>query len=145
MLATAETIYGPRLAPLGVLLPPDRHAEYPLALQRAISNNPVIHEPASDEVAGAPVEVRVNHGRWVVECPGVGCGDAQVASRDDHRFFCITCGNPFVAGRWVATVWPDDVDGIDAALSVRPETFRNWHGESVDDLLRDNADPVNGL
>ena len=102
-------------------------------------------DPSSADVAGSPVAVTVNYGRWIVDCPGVDCSGAQIASRDDHRFFCVTCGNNFVGGRFLPVTWPDDPDAIDAALSVRPVQFRNWTGEPVDDLLRDNADPANGL
>ena len=101
-------------------------------------------EPRGDEVVGAPVAVIVNHGRWLVECPGLDCSDAQHASRDDHRFFCVSCYNAFVDTRWIPVTWPDDPDAIDRALSVRPLPYRNWNGEPIDALLADNADPVNG-
>ena len=155
MIETAETTYGPAAARSGTILPPDRHAEYALVSRRenaarllSTGQEPpeALVEPSSSDIAGHPIAVYVNHGRWMVDCPGVDCWGAQVASRDDHRFFCVTCGNNFIGGRWLAVVWPDDADGIAAALSVRPVTFRNWTPDvALEQLLRDNADPVNGL
>lgn len=154
MLETAETFYGPIAALLGTILPPDRHAEYILAIRRDAAGKAAASglrpaeeflEPASFEVAGHPIAVEVNHGRWIINCPGIPCGGAQVASRDDHRFFCVTCGNRFVDGRWLPVAWPPDPDGIVAALEPRPVSYQNWTGEPVDDLLANNADPINGL
>ena len=156
MLDTAETTYGPMVARAGSILSPNRHAEYALVMRRQNAAEITArreqlpekaHEPVSGDVVGAPVPVYVNYGRWVVDCPGEGCGGAQMASRDDHRFFCVTCGNAFVGGRWLATVWPNDrtVAAIDSALEKRPLRFQNWTDEPVAVLLADNADPVNGL
>lgn len=139
MLETAESFYGPRAARMGIFLPDTRHAEYPLRMRT--TGGP---EPRGDEVVGFPIRVVVNHGRWLVLCPRDGCGDAQHASRDDHRFFCLTCHNDYLGVRWCAVEWPEDPDAVDAALSVRPVQYRNWNGEPVDVLLADNADPVNG-
>lgn len=161
VIATAETVYGPEAALAGYLLPPSRHAEYAIVTRRAAHGRllaagqtpptPML-EPPSDQVAGVPVPAVVNHGRWIVRCPvfiddanRTTCSGAQIASRDDHRFFCVECGNPHVDGRWLPVAWPDDPDAIDAALAVRPVTYQNWEGEPVETLLADNADPVNGL
>lgn len=141
-METAETFYGPALARRGVILAATRHAEFPLHLARFRDGSTV--EPRGDTVVGSPIAVVVNHGRWLIECPGIGCSGAQHASRDDHRFFCTDCHNAWLDTRWAPTVWPDDPDAIDAALAVRPVEYRNWNGEPLDVLLADNADPVNG-
>lgn len=76
----------------------------------------------------------VNHGRWVVPCPF--CPGAQLASEDDHRFFCVDCLHAGRAeGRWLRVVWPRHRDAIEEVLAVRPEVNRNWvPGETVEDL-----------
>lgn len=87
------------------------------------------------------VPVEVNHGRWIVKCPY--CAGAQLASREDPRFFCVDClhePEPRAQGKWLGLEWPADVEQIEAALDGRPEANRNWiPGEAVADLLRENA------
>ena len=85
---------------------------------------------------GDAIEVVVNHSRWIVQCPI--CNSAQVAARDDHRFFCIECEN---GGRgWVTVIWPEDADAIEEVLMLRPDrNTRSWvPGETVEDLLAEN-------
>jgi len=100
---------------------------------------------------GPLAEARVDHGRWVVDCPFPGCNSAQFASKTDHRFFCVDCSGP--DRLWVPVVWPDDIElaAIEAALSLRPEiSTRSWESpgwrarrgvspETVADLLAENA------
>lgn len=84
---------------------------------------------------------RVNHGRWLADCPAPACAGAELV-RLTGPFACGTCGV-------VADVaWPDDVAGITTALEVRPDpATRNWWpaghpavppetpaGQSVEDL-----------
>jgi hypothetical protein len=82
----------------------------------------------------------VNHGRWCVDCP-FGCGSAQYASRNDHRFFCIDCGHNG-DHRWVEVLWPSELEisTIESALSARPDpTTRNWRpGEPIVQLVAEN-------
>jgi hypothetical protein len=63
---------------------------------------------------------RLDWGRWVVDCPW--CASAQHASREDHRFFCVECGNAAVRGQWISVVWPDDAEiaRVEELLSCRP-------------------------
>lgn len=87
----------------------------------------------------ASVQVSVNHGRWVVDCPD--CAGAQLACKTDHRFMCNECGNVVIGGLWRPVEWPEDKVGlgIEAALKVRPPANQNWvPGETVDDLLAEN-------
>lgn len=87
------------------------------------------------------IPVEVNQGRWIVKCPY--CPGAQLASREDPRFFCVDClhePEPRARGKWLKIEWPTDVEQIEAALERRPDANRNWiPGESGADLLRDNA------
>ncbi len=85
-----------------------------------------------------PAYAQVRQGRWVVECPNPQCPAAQLASRQDHRFFCVTCENFHVGNQWVPVLWPDDWREIEAVLGRRPvRSTRNWlPGETVE-LLRD--------
>lgn len=85
------------------------------------------------------VEVYVNHGRWIAECPD--CHGAQLASRADLRFMCNNCANAVIGGLWRPVVWPKDPDKIAALLEERPLAHtRNWTpGESLRDLKAENV------
>lgn len=93
---------------------------------------PAAHKATAQHAA----RVRVNHGRWVVDCP---CGGAQLACRTDHRMFCVDCLNEHVAGAWVPVVWPANVEQIEGILGVRPVDLQNWDPiESVEQLRAEN-------
>jgi hypothetical protein len=78
----------------------------------------------------------VNHGRWLVRCPW--CPSAQNASRADHRFFCIACGNAAVSGQWVPVIWPAEHREIEELLMARPhKQHQNWEPHETAAGLRD--------
>jgi len=81
----------------------------------------------------AQTYARVNHGRWVADCPF--CSSAVVADPEDPRFFCVHCLNNGT-GKWVRVVWPEDFAAIEAELALRARTtHRNWDPqESLADL-----------
>jgi hypothetical protein len=85
---------------------------------------------------------RVDHGRWLVDCPWPGCNSSQYASRLDHRFFCVD-GPHDGHFAWIPVVWPTDVEmaTIEAVLDARPEpATRNWApGEPINQLVAENA------
>lgn len=95
-------------------------------------------EPPRDIIAAirsgdcvGEIDVRVNHGRWVADCPTDGCVGAALASESDHRFFCIICRAGVYAVRWPSD---DDRARIEAAMAPRPVENRNWTaGDAVDE------------
>lgn len=79
------------------------------------------------------VAARVNHGRWIVDCPTEGCVGAELAS-EVRPFVCISC----TAGPYVI-VWPDERAEIEALLEPRPTEAQNWEpGETVEFLQAEN-------
>lgn len=96
-------------------------------------------------VEGDPLVVRVDHGRWLVECPV--CGEAQYAGRHDRRFLCITCYRSGEWRAWRAVEWPtdDEIDVAERLLRARAVRARNWRPdrEPIEHLARENA--VRGL
>lgn len=85
------------------------------------------------------IDVRVNHGRWVAECPD--CCGAQLTTSNDKRFMCNYCANVVVEGRWRPVNWPEDVEGITAALAPRTPALQNWFPtETVQDLVAENVE-----
>lgn len=61
---------------------------------------------------------RINHNRWVADCP---CGSAQVVSPADPRTACTECGYG-----WVPLVFPADVDAVEASVAEELPHLRNW-------------------
>lgn len=88
----------------------------------------------------AVAEAFVSYGRWSVKCPW--CSSSQNASREDHRFFCVECGNVAVNGHWVPVVWPANWRRIEELLEHRPDAkVQNWFTwETVEDLAAENQE-----
>lgn len=99
--------------------------------------------PPTETHPTATVIAEVIHGRWMAKCPW--CASAQVASREDRRFFCVECLNVRADGKWARVVWPEQADEIEAVLAMRPsKETRSWLAhESLGDLLRENQ--TNGV
>ena len=112
------------------------------------------HVTTSSRVnAQARTYARVDNGRWICDCPF--CPSAQNASRLDHRFFCVECGNAPVGGQWIEVVWPTELDrlALEEHLGKRHPRNMWWSpggdeaervhgraGETVDDIARENAE-----
>ena len=91
------------------------------------------------DIDGTPALARVVHGRWVADCPQDGCMGAMDVTPGEPALcsYCFNCGIDF---RWRRVIFPEDIEGIEAALRVRllPETA-NWvPGETVDALIAEN-------
>lgn len=85
----------------------------------------------------AAVPVRVNQGRWIVDCPD--CTNAQLACRTDLRFLCNDCGNVAVGRLWRPVIWPANSASIEAMLEGRPRQYQNWEpGEPLASLAMEN-------
>lgn len=106
-------------------VPPPRQVEMHLLGARAVV-----------PVSIGDVHVRVNHGRWIIDCPVDGCTGASLAIDGDRRFICADChSGPY------RVVWPpaNTRSKVEAALLVRPGHARNWFpGESVARLRAEN-------
>lgn len=73
-------------------------------------------------LVGQRTYARINHNRWVVDCP---CGSAQIASPADARTACTECGYG-----WVTVVFPADVPAVEAGLDhLLPHERNWWHDE----------------
>ena len=91
------------------------------------------------------VAARVNHGRWLMDCPS--CTAAHVADFDYQVFMGVECGNAANDGKWFGVIFPANAEDIEAALLARPVGLnparspnRNWEiTETVDDLLAQNS------
>lgn len=74
--------------------------------------------PPEGFLIGVQLWARINHNRWLVDCP---CGSAQVVTPADPRFACTECGYG-----WVALVFPADPAAVEAAIEGALPHERNW-------------------
>jgi hypothetical protein len=104
-----------------------RGDDFRVALNAALDDQVVAHA----EVIG---------GKWRVRCPADGCSSSQYADPADRRFWCVECCMDQFSNRWVAVVWPEDPETIEAVLAARPfSRNRNWiYGETLDELVAEN-------
>lgn len=80
------------------------------------------------------ITARVNHGRWVADCPY--CRRAMAPSRVWQVGCCFACGARFEGD---AVVFPPNADAIEQALLLRLEQQRNWEpGKTLNEILKEN-------
>ena len=98
-----------------------------------------------DELSDNHIVARVNHGRWIADCPY--CGGAELADATEPDFGWLRRGNPggnkenIGDGLVMPIDFPAQIRGIEKALSARPELNRNWEPhETVGDLHKENRD-----
>jgi len=104
-----------------------------------------LSEPTPATIVGR-VQARINHGRWLVDCPG--CNSALVVDLSEPVYMCVECANAANDGRWLQVTLPRNRKAIEAELLKRPfgrnpadAPTRNWEpGETVADLRRENAE-----
>jgi ribosomal protein L37AE/L43A len=93
------------------------------------------------------VAARINHGRWLVDCPG--CNSALVVDLGQPVFMCVECGNAANDGKWFAVTVPSNRKAIETELLKRPwngrnpaeAVNRNWEpGETVAALKQENTE-----
>lgn len=94
--------------------------------------------PAVTRVAATPpLTPRVNHNRWIVDCPD--CGGAEFYW-PENLFMCAGCWNGAVGYVWRRVAVPQKRQAVERALKARPLPMnRNWEpNETVEMLQRDN-------
>lgn len=133
----ARVQFAEQAAKGGMILPPTSHAEFAPRLFWQRVDVPFF---LPTKVSKTTVSVRCESGRWLVDCPA--CSSAQLAARQDPRFFCVSCLNERAGAQWLTVVWPADVPGIEAALRARVTEHANYEpGETVSDLIAQNQIP----
>ena len=106
----------------------------------------VLSDPTDDNIMGS-VAARINHGRWLADCPG--CNSAFVMALDQPVYMCVECGNHANDGKWLAVTFPANRKAIEDELLKRPwngrnpaeAQNRNWEpGETIATLKKENTD-----
>ena len=99
--------------------------------------------PQPGVAVGAPHALaRVNHGRWIADCPFADCRGAEMVDVLNPSFFCCTCRNDDTGGQPVPVELPSAAQrrAIEAVLAKRAQRFRNWRpGETVAMLKAENT------
>lgn len=82
----------------------------------------------------ARARARVNHGRWIADCPRRYCANAVKLQPRQGTFHCAGEGGC----QMVAPVeWPSDADEIWAVLLQRPvPSTRNWYPDGHVEALK---------
>jgi len=82
---------------------------------------------------------RVNHGRWIVDCPSQFCRGAELA-REDGLFMCQSCFNASYGRKYLSVKFPRYRGSIEQVLSRRQNAEnRNWsQGETITKLRVEN-------
>jgi hypothetical protein len=80
------------------------------------------------------VNAEVNHGRLIAKCPF--CPGAELVDRNDKRFFCLSCFNKKVNGKWLPIIIPENLDEIETILNLREEQNQNWIPGETAEMLK---------
>ena len=129
MIATAESVHGPKASPLWGAAEYAPRLFWPVGIPITLPYH----------TQGTPIPAVVNAGRWVVQCPD--CTGAQMCAVSDPRFLCVNCLNAGNGGQWRPVAVPANRTAIEALLLVRPLAVnRNWlPGETVAHLQAENT------
>ena len=84
---------------------------------------------------GKPLDARIEHARWIVDCPN--CGNAEFAF-EDKLFACSTCKNSDINGQIRKVKMPNERKKIEDILSKRKIINRHWTNETVEKLQSEN-------
>lgn len=96
-----------------------------------------LNKPMPAGVSDTTVKAEINHGRWICKCPF--CSGAELADKNDKRFFCLSCFNAEVGGKWMKVEYPKNIEKIEAELVKRPkDENRNWTDETLTKLKDEN-------
>lgn len=74
--------------------------------------------PPDGFLIGQQAYARINHNRWVADCP---CGSAQVVTPTDPRMACTECGLG-----WIRLIFPADPAAAEAEVAGALPHERNW-------------------
>jgi len=88
-------------------------------------------------VGGKSLEARIEHARFIVDCPS--CGSAEFYF-EDKLFFCSLCNNSSVGGKVYKVKTPKARKDIEVILGKRKIKNRHWREpETVEDLEKENT------
>lgn len=124
-----------------IVLPPVRRLGYRgWFLKTALGGGHMVADTIAPRKTA--VYARVNHGRWIADCPD--CEGSECITADDPVFMCLSCGNKDVRGSLRPVLWPDadERSKLERILVLRRDIkTRNWtYDETVHKMMRENKD-----
>lgn len=109
--------------------------------QNGYGSNPQLIQPITEVAVDAkPAIARLNHSRWLADCPNGDRG--AMLLNYDQPYMCPYCCNVDIGGRWRPVEWPTNIQEIERCLEKRmlPHT-RNWEpGETIWQLRKENRE-----
>ena len=88
--------------------------------------------------AGQVLTPRVNHSRWIIDCPF--CSGAELYWESANLHYCVSCANNMTELP-ILVKMPGNRLKIEEILLKRENIEnRNWIGETIADLQRENKD-----
>jgi len=108
---------------------------------RSVAKRKGLDLPARLSTSDVIVHPRVNHNRWIVDCPDKECGGAEFA-REDGLFLCQSCYNMAHNSQYLKVEWPKNRTAIENVLLKRPyPKNRNWDwSDSLEYLQEQNKE-----
>ena len=98
-----------------------------------------LQKPLPQGMSNKIVKAEINHSRWIVKCPF--CSGAELADKNDPRFFCLSCFNKTIGGQWAVVTFPENGTTIENELVKRPKIeHRNWTNETLTKLRLENKE-----
>lgn len=85
---------------------------------------PVAPRPVGDAPASATAWARVDHARWIADCPW-RCGASHALPRSETRFWCTGCANG-ASGKTCLLRWPTQQARIALNMSTLPAALAIW-------------------
>lgn len=76
---------------------------------------------------GAEVVARIDHGRWIADCPD--CNGAEYVDPDEPVFFCFGCLNTQYQGQLRPVRFPPPEIRERIEANLRPEAYNSWSEE----------------
>lgn len=76
---------------------------------------------------GSEVVARVDHGRWIADCPD--CNGAEYVDPDEPVFFCFGCLNTQYQGQLRPVRFPPPEIRERIEANLRPEAYNSWSEE----------------
>jgi hypothetical protein len=106
------------------------HRDWLLTMLEATHGEDALAQAQRSRAKGKTVRARIDHWRWIVDCPE-GCNSGLAVDPEDLRGLCPVCDSG-----WFTVVFPDERAEIESILAERPyQRQRNWrHGETVASL-----------
>lgn len=85
---------------------------------------PFVPRPVGDAPESGTAWVRVDHARWIADCPW-RCGASHAVPRTETRFWCTACVNGGT-GKTCLLAWPAQRARVELNMATLPAALASW-------------------